>query len=45
MVVDLIALGAFTLVAAIFLRASRRMKRIEGAVLLAGYAAFMIALM
>jgi len=41
---DLIALGAMSIVAAISMRTSRKIQRSEGALLVAGYAAFVLAL-
>jgi len=41
--VDLIGLVAITLLAVLFLRGSRRMTRVEGAILVLAYAAFITA--
>jgi cation:H+ antiporter len=41
--VDAIGLAAITLLAVVFLRGSRRVTRIEGAILVAGYVAFIVA--
>jgi cation:H+ antiporter len=41
--VDAIGLGAITLLAVFFLRGNRQVSRVEGALLVAGYVAFMIA--
>lgn len=42
-VVELVGLVAITLLGALFLRASRRISRVEGAILVAAYAAFVAA--
>jgi cation:H+ antiporter len=42
-VVDVIGLVAITLLAVVFLRGSRRINRIEGAILVAAYVAFIVA--
>ena len=42
-IVDLIGLVAITLLAVLFLRGSRRINRIEGAILVAAYVAFIVA--
>lgn len=41
---DLIALAAMTVLAAVFLRTERRLRRVEGALLILGYVAFLTAL-
>jgi cation:H+ antiporter len=42
-VVDAIGLGAITVLAVFFLRGNRRVTRVEGAILVAGYVGFMVA--
>ena len=41
--VDAIGLGAITILAVVFMRGSRRVTRIEGAILIGGYVAFLVA--
>ena len=40
--VDLLFLAGITLLAVLFMRGSRKISRVEGGVLLAGYAAFVV---
>jgi len=42
-IVDLVGLVAITLLAVLFLRGSRRINRVEGAILVAAYVAFIVA--
>jgi Ca2+/Na+ antiporter len=41
--VDVIGLVAITLLAVLFLRGSRRINRVEGAILVAAYVGFLVA--
>ncbi|KAB2897614.1 MAG: calcium/sodium antiporter [Kofleriaceae bacterium] len=41
--VDAIGLGALTILAVVFMRGSRKVTRVEGAILVAGYVAFLVA--
>ena len=41
--VDAIGLGAITILAVVFMRGSRKVTRVEGAILIGGYVAFMVA--
>ena len=41
--VDAIGLGALTILAVVFMRGSRKVTRLEGVILIAGYVAFLVA--